>query len=571
LHISCRTCGPPRWGLWILSFSLTVVGSVPLSFSDEAPDRRELLEAFQKADIVPQQGGFIQPVGEFPTLVWDRPFLVRAARGEFALKVRWFDAKGEEVDRAERPGRYGAYVEGIPDEGPVIRRSRTFFFFDPTAADKLTGEPPWEVPREAKLGISQSAWDRHREYLQRFMDQALSNALMTSEQAAILAASLAEYESCQDRDAWESPELRHQEHQLSIRRKVRSRDVPTVSLNRPLEVDVLNPILIVGSPEEAGFSDQLPDRLREFCEDWLRDSESPFTMVVARRGVVVFHEGFGRHRDGELVGTATPYPLFSLTKTLAGTMLGMFLDQGLLKLDDPVGTILPDFPLDGPGAFTFRACMMHVTGLQGHSVWDGFDNPWMDNVVAQGLETLTSAYAYSGVPYDLTGFAMQELTGKTISRLFQDHLFEPLGMQGATITGMGTGAELRAIDLAKLGQMWLQRGTYGSHRFFSDEVWKGLLPESYEDRFPGLAPRAADYGSGTQWVDIPHPRAGEDGLPVDAKLVGNRTLGHGSFSGTVFRVDLENEVVIAVGRFSAGPNHRKHLEELLLLIDEAIE
>src|SRR5690606_27344086 len=117
-------------------------------------------------------------------------------------------------------------------------------------------------------------------------------------------------------------------------------------------------------------------------------------------------------------------------------------------------------------AFTFRACMMHVTGLQGHTVWGGFDNPWFDNVVAQGLETLTPAYAYSGVPYDLVGFAMQELTGKPMSQLFHDHLFGPLGMEGATITGMGTGAELRAIDLARLGQLWLQRGTYGSKRFF---------------------------------------------------------------------------------------------------------
>src|SRR5690606_26180070 len=125
---------------------------------------------------------------------------------------------------------------------------------------------------------------------------------------------------------------------------------------------------------------------------------------------------------------------------------------------------------------------------------------------------------------------------------------------------------LRAIDLARLGQMWLQRGTYGSQRFFRPEGWETLLPESYEARFPGLAPRAADYGMGTQWVDIPHPRAGQDGRSDDAKLLGNRTLGHGSFSGTIFRVDLENEIVVTVGRFASGSDHRQHLEELLALL-----
>jgi CubicO group peptidase (beta-lactamase class C family) len=555
--------------LLVLFLSMAALGLGAGVSADDVLDRRELVEAFQQADVVPKQGGFIQPLGEFPKLVWDRPFLVRAAWGDFPLAVRWFDPEGSEVQQAERPGRYGVYLEGRPTGGPVIRRAKTFFFIDPAAATEFAGEPLWKVPRDAMLGVSQPAWDRHRPHLQAFVDQALVRALTTSEEAAILGAALAEWQVSDDPDYLDTPNVRHQEYHLAIRRKLGADEVACSPLNRPMAEDPPASILVEGSTREAGFAVGLPDKLRAYCGTWLRESGEPFTIVVARRGVVVFHEGFGE-RDGRPVDEQTLYPLFSLTKTLAGTMLGMFMDQGLLALDDPVGRVLGDFPTSGRNAITFRACMMHVTGLQGHSRWRGLDNPWFDNVVAHGLETLEPAYAYSGVPYDLTGIAMQTITGKVVPRLFHDHLFAPLEMQGARITGLGTGAELRALDLAKLGQLWLNRGAYGGHRFFGDAVWEELLPQAYEDRFPGLAPQAADYGIGTQWVGRRHPRAGEDGRPKDAMLPSHRTLGHGSFSGTVLRVDLEHDMVVVVGRFAAGPDHQHHVEELLALLVESL-
>jgi CubicO group peptidase (beta-lactamase class C family) len=554
--------------IWVF-LVLTLLNPGSTVLGDEELSRKELLEAFQQSSVIPKQGGFIQPVGPLPELVWDRPFLVRAVWGHFPLKIRWFDPEGNETQQVDRPGRYGVHVEGRPPAGPVIRRARTFFFFDPAAASRLAHEPLWEVPLDAKLGISQEAWDQHRPHLQAFAAQALVRALTTSEEAAILGASLFEWRPSESLDPLGTPNIRHQEYHLAIRKRLQAEQIPTSPLERPLVADPPATRLVDGSPREAGLSDELPEKLRDLSRKWMLESGEPFTMVVARRGVVVFHEAFGE-RDGRPVGQDTLYPLFSLTKTLTGTMFGMFVDQGLVALDDPLGRILHDFPTAGPQAMTFRACMMHVTGLQGHSQWGGLDNPWFDNVVANGLENLVPAYAYSGVPYDLTGFAMQMITGKAIPRLFHDHLFAPLEMEGAKLTGLGTGAELRAIDLAKLGQLWLNRGVYGDHRFFGDEVWKEHLPQPYEARFPGLAPRAADYGIGTQWVNLPHPRAGREGLPEDAMLLSRRTLGHGSFSGTVFRVDLENEIVLAVGRFSAGPNHHRYLEELVSLLAESL-
>lgn len=66
--------------------------------------------------------------------------------GEFPLRVRWFDAAGDEVREATTPKRYGAYVEGTTRDGMVIRRSRTFFCMDPAVAAALMSRSPFKLP-----------------------------------------------------------------------------------------------------------------------------------------------------------------------------------------------------------------------------------------------------------------------------------------------------------------------------------------------------------------------------------------------------------------------------------------
>jgi CubicO group peptidase (beta-lactamase class C family) len=313
----------------------------------------------------------------------------------------------------------------------------------------------------------------------------------------------------------------------------------------------------------------LPQRLQAFCEAWHREAGGACTVVVARNGIVVFHAAFGDHA-GQPATHDTAYPLFSLTKTVTGLMLSQFLDQGLLELDAPLGRVLPDLPVEGSNVITLRKCMMHVTGLTGHGNWKGLDNPWLDNVIANGIATVRPAYRYSGVAYDLAGMAMALVAGKSVPRLFDEHLFEPLEMRNASITGLGTGADLRAVDLARLGQVILNGGAYGNHTFFSPQTLEQFLPQPYEVLFPGFAPKERDYGLGIRAASEPHPRAGTDGIAPDAVVLGPRTVGHGAFSGSIFRVDLDTNTIVAAGRFSSGENHGRYLRELLALVADAV-
>ncbi len=530
-------------------------------------NRAELVAAFQQVPIVPKAGAFLLTPGPFPELAWEQPYLVEKLWGEVPLRVRWFDADGNEVREAAKPGRYGAYVEGAAPGGMTIRRARTFFCLDPDAAAAAVHGSALELPAFSLPGVPKAAQEAHQRHLSKFVEQAVFQAIMRDDEAAVLAASLAEWD---DRAAAQpSPAVRNQEYHLAIKRKVLGVEDAYPPLRRPMPRAEPAPTLRPGTPAEAGLDDGLPQRLRAFCEEWHRAEGGAFTLVVARRGVIVFHEAFGEH-EGRPATCDTAYPLFSLTKTVTGLMLTQFLDQGLLELDAPLGRVLPDLPVEGPNVVTLRKCMMHVTGLEGHGNFKGLDNPWLDNVVANGIDSVQPAYRYSGVAYDLAGTAMALVAGKSAPRLFEEHLFRPLAMRNASMTGLGTGAELRAVDLARLGQVILNAGAYGEHTFFRPETLEQFLPQAYEARFPGFAPRERDYGLGIRSASEPHPRAGAEGVAPDAVVLGPRTLGHGAFSGSIFRVDPDTETIVAAGRFAPGENHGQHLRELLALVADAV-
>lgn len=560
--------------LWVLCAfaAMTPHGAGAHAGDDDGADRAALVAAFQDVQIVPKTGGFLLMPGEFPELQWEQPYLVENLWGEFPLRVRWFDAQGNDVREAAKPGRYGAYIEGTTRDGMVIRRARTFFCIDPTAAAAMLAGPEFEWP-PLPLPLSdvpQAAQEAHHKHLNDFVRLAVLQAMARDDDVAILAASLAEWHQG---DATASlpltPALRNQRYHLAIKRRVLGVEDAYPPLYRPLPRDEPAPTLRCGTPAEAGFQDLLPRRLQAFCEGWHREAGGAFTLVVARNGVVVFHEAFGEYK-GQPATRDTAYPLFSLTKTVTGLMLSQFLDQGLLELDAPLGRVLPDLPVEGPNVVTLRKCLMHVTGLQGHGNWKGLDNPWLDNVIANGIDTVPPAYRYSGVAYDLAGMAMSLVAGKSVPQLFHEHLFEPLAMRNASITGLGAGAELRAVDLARLGQVILNAGAYGKHTFFSPQTLDQFLPQPYEAHYPGFAPKELDYGLGIRVASEPHPRAGSEGIAPDAVVIGPRTIGHGAFSGTVFRVDLDTNTIVVAGRFSSGENHGRYVRELLALVADAI-
>jgi len=194
---------------------------------------------------------------------------------------------------------------------------------------------------------------------------------------------------------------------------------------------------------------------------------------------------------------------------------------------------------------TVRQLFTHMTGLEEWGgEWASDWNPALENYVSQALP-LTSVgkrFAYNRAGYAVVGKVMERLTGRAVPYLFQDHLFTPLGMKSAYADNTYGGLYCTAADLARLGQMLLNRGTYNGYTFFSEESFRHMLPARVE-------------GTDRRW--------GIGTSPMEEPGLGKGAFGHAAASGAMFRVDPGHDLIIISARSRVGRNQEEFEKRLV--------
>lgn len=157
-------------------------------------------------------------------------------------------------------------------------------------------------------------------------------------------------------------------------------------------------------------------------------------------------------------------------------------------------------------------------------------NQPMEDFLAQNLYDPLGAYTTGYLP--LTRFPADRIAPTEQDTLFRKSLL--IGYvhdQGAAMHGGiagHAGLFSTANDLAKLGQMWLQQGSYGGYQYFKPETIDLFSTKQYSDSRRGLGwdkPVLSDWTSPT----APYSSA--------------RTFGHTGFTGTCIWVDPEFNLV----------------------------
>ena len=184
----------------------------------------------------------------------------------------------------------------------------------------------------------------------------------------------------------------------------------------------------------------------------------------------------------------TPHMLYSLSKSFASTAAGLAIAEGKLSLDD---TVLSFFPDDAPAEVSDNLRAMRVRHLLSMSSGNaedttgaisrlGGDN-WVRRFLACPVEHAPGThFVYnSGATYMVSAI-VQKVTGERLLDYLTPRLLEPLGISGAAwetcprgIDLGGWGLKVKTEDIARFGQLYLQRG-----------VWNGtrLLPEEWVEQ-----------------------------------------------------------------------------------------
>lgn len=547
----------------------------------------ERLRTLQNMTLVPKsKWGYLFEAGSSPQVTWSDPELIKAFTGSDEARVRWFDNSLRETVSFDKPGRYLAYAQTQLPDGRILRRSATFYAIprnshpwrDDTRLVLYNRSRPWWHPWRgaphaqtefiAGLGFTQKSWEVHQPLLSAWAGKAFFEFLESDPYGPVVLSCLSEEDHYAELPAnARTPEIVNDEIQLALKRRLLGEDNIRKPLQLPQPAAYEGVQLRDGRPEEAGFTANAPRRIREVCMQWYKDSSEPFAVLIARNGVVFFHEAFGCNASGQAITVDTPMFMASITKCMTGLLFGQFVDQELIRIDQPIGCFLPDFPVEGDKVITFRHCFTHTTGLTGHYEFGGMHNPWLDNAIALGLPELPvgKVHEYNGMGYDLAGKAMEMAAGKSAFRIIHENLFEPLGMTHTVLDDMASCSTSTPMDIARLGQLILNGGTYEDKRFFSPETLNQLLPCELNPYFPDIQ---KNWGIGMTWMLTPDPESQETGRPY---LLSSKVVGHGAASSAVFRVDLENNLIVVQTRNQAGRNYDKYLLEFLKTIDQTMK
>jgi len=273
------------------------------------------------------------------------------------------------------------------------------------------------------------------------------------------------------------------------------------------------------------------------ASDWAFERESSeqvtLSLLIVHRGRIVLE----RYAEG--VDRTTRTRTWSTAKSIASTLIGMLVDDGLLSLDAPLGFgFLPEGAAapeaDPRSAITLRQALHMSTGLQ------PVDNGGLEYAVGSGLSYWAGASSVEGARrralirtpganwdyenYDtlLAVYAMKRALGseETYHRFPRMRLLDPLGMRNTLLSTdrfgdfvLSSQVYTNARDLARFGLLYLQDGVWNGERLLSRE-WIDFV------RTP--APSTADRGNfyGGQFWLVPDERTD---APRDAySTAGNR-------------------------------------------------
>ena len=160
-------------------------------------------------------------------------------------------------------------------------------------------------------------------------------------------------------------------------------------------------------------------------------------IVVGRGDTVVLRKAYGRRAiepQPEAMTLDTIFDLASLTKVVATTpAVMMLIEEGRIRLTDPVATFIPAFAKYGKDRVTVRDLLTHMSGLRPDL---DLAEPWTGKDEALRLateEVLTDPpgrrFVYSDINYLLLGEIVSRVSQQPLADFVRDRLFAPLGMR----------------------------------------------------------------------------------------------------------------------------------------------
>ena len=191
------------------------------------------------------------------------------------------------------------------------------------------------------------------------------------------------------------------------------------------------------------------------------------SMAIVQDGRVLSARGYGVTDvvSPQPVDAHTVFRLASLSKSFAGTLAGLLVDDGSLRWDSKVADYMPGFRLSDPYAtqqLNLADLLSHRTGLKVHNAFDrDIENNAEYTEVSHKLAYAPmecapgQCYTYQNVAFSLVGDVVSAASGQFFSEAVTGRIFKPLGMDDASYGLEGIQASPRwAKPHIRAGRGW---------------------------------------------------------------------------------------------------------------------
>jgi CubicO group peptidase (beta-lactamase class C family) len=327
----------------------------------------------------------------------------------------------------------------------------------------------------------------------------------------------------------------------------------------PPEASAPTAPLPTARPEELGFNAKVLSRLARDAED-----AGSTCFLVARQGTVV---GEWYWNDG---AADKPQEVFSVTKSVTSTLVGLAQADGDLDLGDRAAAYIPEWKGTPSRTVTVRNLLSNDSGRY----WSP-DTDYGELLQARdrtsyavGLDQAArpgTVWAYNNAAIQTLDRVIRTATGTETATYAQERLFGPLGMTSTQMTADASKKSTQAFfgmqstcpDLARFGQLFAQEGEWDGER---------ILPASWVEDAVGRSSQRLNAAYGLLWwvnrtgplrdpVDAENP-----GLPPGVSGVGQLVPGAPEsmyaalgFGGQVVLVDPTTQtVVVRLGTVGTG-------------------
>ena len=298
-------------------------------------------------------------------------------------------------------------------------------------------------------------------------------------------------------------------------------------------------------------------------EEFLENNAST-AFIVIRNDTILYENYFDEY-------SRTNYSqVFSVTKSVVSALVGIAVSEGYIQsIHQPVSDFLPYFKQKGREAVTLNHLLQMTSGLAFNDyitlgkLLNLYYSKNQEEIVrkVKMQQEPGMKFAYKSIATQVLGMCLEKATCTRITDYLEEKLWGPLGMEhDATFAledknGMAKmygGLTASAVDLAKLGRLYLNNGNWNG---------KQIIPEEWIE-----ATRTADTTNGCSknysycwWLDT---------YPREVGYCSN-DLFAGGFRGQVIYVNPDNNtIIVRIGKKEKGVEWPKSMSKLALLNDK---